>query len=580
MATIAKTAPPQDARGPERRNRRVREPEFPPLLYLYVAALLLTLGVFVPGAVEELRARPAELLLWTVFVGAATQLTVAILPRYHLDATLGAPVSIAAAVLFTPAFAAAANLVGSFHIRELRRQAKPVMSVFNRSQLAWSAAAAGIAAEWAGGLATGVTGTLVGALAAVVVYNYVNAFAVSFAMYLRGHATLPEALKQNTAPVPRFFGDFGFSLLLAVLIVIAYQATGPLAIALLALPLWLGYSALRSARIAEDRADQLAKQVEDLQTLNATAKELLTSRSDVHAAAMAQEALRTALGLDELDEVELALDGRVRPGLRRVPVAGAYPATIGVPDGLPEQTMAVVDAIAGFVGMTLTRQQLEQELAAVQRARAALAGRILEEGNAERSRMASELHDDVLPAMAAVQIQSENVRAALDRARYARADELAAAAADSVHDAIRRLREVLEDVKRQTVTPGSLPQGIARAMAELKVHHGVDGKLILPTPMPHIPFALEVLMLETARGALANVGLHAVAENVQIELDTTETAVWMEVRDDGCGFDPHELPKGHHGLGLMTQRIELTRGRFVIDSAAGRGTRLRMEVPL
>ncbi|MGI8875152.1 MAG: hypothetical protein ACR2KP_12665, partial [Egibacteraceae bacterium] len=128
MATIAKTAPPQDARGPERRKSRVREPGFPPLLYVYVGALLVTLGVFAPWAVEELRARPAELLLWTVFVGAATQLTVAVLPRYHLDATLGAPVSIAAAVLFTPAFAAAATLVGSFHMRELRGQVKPVVS--------------------------------------------------------------------------------------------------------------------------------------------------------------------------------------------------------------------------------------------------------------------------------------------------------------------------------------------------------------------------------------------------------------------------------------------------------------------
>jgi signal transduction histidine kinase len=260
----------------------------------------------------------------------------------------------------------------------------------------------------------------------------------------------------------------------------------------------------------------------------------------------------------------------VAPGLRRVPITGGYPATIGVPEGLPDPTMAVVEAIAGFVGMTLTRQQLEQELAEVQRARAALAGRILEEGNAERSRMASELHDDVLPAMAAVQIQSENVRA----------DELAAAAADSVHDAIRRLRGVLEDVKRQTVTPGSLPRGIARALADLKLHHGVDAKLILPNPMPHIPFALEILMLETARGALANVGLHAAANHVQIEVDTTEAAIWMEVRDDGRGFDPRELSKGHDGLALMTQRVELTRGRFVIDSAVGRGTRLRMEVPL
>jgi two-component system sensor histidine kinase DegS len=52
------------------------------------------------------------------------------------------------------------------------------------------------------------------------------------------------------------------------------------------------------------------------------------------------------------------------------------------------------------------------------------------------------------------------------------------------------------------------------------------------------------------------------------------------MRDDGCGFDPAAVSGSHHGLALMAQRVELARGTFMVTSAPGRGTRVRMEVPI
>jgi signal transduction histidine kinase len=95
-----------------------------------------------------------------------------------------------------------------------------------------------------------------------------------------------------------------------------------------------------------------------------------------------------------------------------------------------------------------------------------------------------------------------------------------------------------------------------------------------------MPHAVEILMMETARGCLANVARHAKATKVEVVVEATEAAVAMAVRDDGRGFDPGCVPEGHHGLALMQQRVELARGRFAVDSRAGGGTTVQVEVPL
>lgn len=532
--------------------------------------------MFVPAGLAFAAEDPLLSLLWIGSVTVATQLNVSILPRLRLDASLGAPVSIAIAVLFPPPFAVLANVV-AVHPREIRGQAPATMVVFNHAQLGLSAGGASMAASLVPiALTTGV-GVLLRTAAAVLAYNLINSLAVSLVLPLLRRTSIVEAARESTSPIPRFSVDFGLSLLLAVLIVVAYQATGPLAIGLLALPLWLGYSALQSARLAEDRAEALAGQVRDLGTLNTTLQELLSSRSDVQVTMITRQALRSAL---HVDRVELSLDGRLPDDLEGIPVPGAGPAVIGLPADAEDPSGAVIEAVAGVVGMTLTRQRLERELAEVQRARAALSARILEEGNVERSQMATELHDHVLPALAAAQIQADNVRTAIERGSVDRASQISSAVADSVQDGISKLRDVLEDVQRATVTPGELPLGLEAALSELRLHHGVDGQLSVGEGVKDIPFALEILMLQFARGALANVGLHAQAARVWIQLDTTDKAMWLEVRDDGKGFDPALVPEGHHGLTLMAQRVRLARGEFEVVSAAGQGTRLRMEVPL
>jgi signal transduction histidine kinase len=546
---------------------------YPPAFLIYLGLCVAGVLALLPSGFLQAAEVPLETLVWIAFLGASNLLTLQALPRVNLDVSVGAPVVIAVVVLLPPPLAALINFFGLTNEREFRGQAPLAMSLFNRCQVALAAGAAGWVVH-----TPQVGNTIVATVLAVIVYTVANTAFVGVMFWTRRKLTLVDAARQTAMPFPRFALDFGLVTMLALYIVLAYDSAGPFAAALLALPLWLGFSALQSSRKAEDRAVELADRVRELETLNTASAEFLTARRSDHATLVAIGALGNALGTDA---VEIREDGRLGSAeLRAIAVPGAEPAVVGVPPGLSDRQLAVAEAIAGLYGMTLVRQQLEQDLAEVQRARAALSGRILEEGTRERSRIALEIHDDVLPSLAAAQIQSDNVRSALAAGALDRADDIARAAHDAANGAIALLRGVLDDLHRQILVPGALRTRLADALDELRMHHGVEVALHAPEELGELPHAVEILLLETVRGCLANIAAHAGASRADIHLDVGPHAVELEVRDDGRGFDPGAVEEGHHGLVLMAQRIELARGRFTVRSSAGAGTSVQVHVPI
>lgn len=549
----------------------VREPAYPRAFRIYTLLLVGgSLAVVPQGLVLALH-DPVDAVIWAVFIATASLLVVPMLPKVDVDASLGAPVSVAAAIILAPPLAFLVNLVGFTNEREIRGRASVWAVAFNRTQAAFAAGAASFVAMAV------AQHRIVATILAVLVYNVVNTAAVTIALWSLRRLRLPEAARGSTAPFPRFAVDYGLVALMAAFVVLAYDAVGVWGVALLALPLALGYSALQSARVAEDRAELLAARVADLETLNALAADLLTVREREQVPKKGREALANAL---TSDEVEVTLAGDVGSDLQVVPILGAEPAAIRVPHGLDDSSMAAVEAIAGLMGMALQRLDLEYELSEVERARAALSGQILEEGTRERSRIALEIHDEVLPYLAAAGIQADNVRSALHAGDQEVADRLADAARKAVHDGISRLRGVLDALQRQILVPGGLRSGLEAALEQLRLEHGIDGTLCAPDPLPPLPLAVEILVLETIRGCLANVALHAHAQTVAISVQMSGRHIVVAVRDDGRGFDPAAIAAGSHGLALMGQRVELARGRFTIDSNPGAGTTVQVEVPV
>ena len=90
----------------------------------------------------------------------------------------------------------------------------------------------------------------------------------------------------------------------------------------------------------------------------------------------------------------------------------------------------------------------------------------------------------------------------------------------------------------------------------------------------------ETQLYGIGREALANVVRHADASEARIRIAAGATRVIVEIRDDGRGFDPDSVQAGHFGLESMRGRAEEIGADLEISSAPGRGTVVRVELPV
>ena len=86
-----------------------------------------------------------------------------------------------------------------------------------------------------------------------------------------------------------------------------------------------------------------------------------------------------------------------------------------------------------------------------------------------------------------------------------------------------------------------------------------------------------------AQEALTNAITHGHAKRVAVDLLTLKKEVRLTIRDDGKGFDPSgymKLPISHLGLRVMREMAEFVGGAFTIDSSPGKGTTVRLTLPI
>ena len=539
----------------------------------YSAALVaLCVLVFVsdipPGSVL------AQGLLWMPLIAAGQLTAISILPELDVDASLASIVIVAAALLLPPQAVVLFTFVGLLSPQEVRREATVVMALFNRAQFALSGAAAGYAAMLVSGGAT--WRLIVASAAASMMFEVANIAWMTVMLVVRRGRRLRQALEEMANPFPRFALNTSVSATLSLLLAVLVRDVGAWSVALLVAPLWLSHSAQESARRAEDRAEELAARVLQLEMLNRISRELLSVRGVEQVPAIAAPALESTLGAAVAVRLDGASDAEGGPA---VAVVGHEPAAIVIPDGIPEQATAVIDAVAALIGLTLTRLQLETELAETERARTALTGRILEEATHERSRIAMGIHDDVLPLFAAAQMKIDTLEMVLERDDPVRSQEMADSAMQAVTDGISELRDTLEALRGSTLVPGTLREGVQKLLAELNSRTGIRGVVHAPADLPQLPFAVELLAFETLRGCVANVEKHAGATSLDVALQADDGKLVVLMRDDGRGFDPTTIGQRSHGLALMRQRAELARGSFAISNRDVGGTEVRLEVP-
>jgi signal transduction histidine kinase len=198
----------------------------------------------------------------------------------------------------------------------------------------------------------------------------------------------------------------------------------------------------------------------------------------------------------------------------------------------------------------------------------------------ERARLGRELHDSLAKTLVGIGLSARAVRGAKDRP--ARVDELAGEIATAADEATVQARAVIAGLRG--TAPPDLAAAVRAAVAGWARTAAVAVRTDLaagPEPDPDTGRELLAVLGE----ALANVGRHAGASRVWVELAAADGRLRLTVRDDGRGFavpaDPARLARaGRYGVVGMIERLHGVGGVLSLRSTPGLGTTLVAEVPV
>jgi two-component system, NarL family, sensor kinase len=229
---------------------------------------------------------------------------------------------------------------------------------------------------------------------------------------------------------------------------------------------------------------------------------------------------------------------------------------------LPLMTIGLIVLALGQIALVWT---LGRRLARAERRQARLLRRLIDASDAERLRIAGEVHDGVVQSLAGISFQ---LAAAPDAKTVRRLAEM-------TQGAVGELRGLLTSIYPVTVPRDGWVAGLddlVDGLRQLGVEVVVD---VAPVRLSEME---ELLLLRVTREALRNVAAHAQASRVDVRLVGHGEAVTLTVTDDGRGFDPTAEVPDHFGLRLVRDLIDDAGGTLETDSAPGCGTTLICEL--
>jgi two-component system sensor histidine kinase DegS len=213
----------------------------------------------------------------------------------------------------------------------------------------------------------------------------------------------------------------------------------------------------------------------------------------------------------------------------------------------------------------------------------ALRAQVIHGREEERVRLAREVHDGPAQVLAnslmilescysqAQQLGADKLVSMLDHMR------------DATRDGMREVRRFIADLR-----PGGIEEhGLVAALGSYVrgYSNAYNARASLEAdPLPRLPSEVEIVLYRIVQEALQNAHKYARGANVVVRLAEHGRALHLAIRDDGPGFDAHEVARragrSSWGLTSMRERAELIGARFTVTSRPGHGTEVQVVLPL
>ena len=214
-----------------------------------------------------------------------------------------------------------------------------------------------------------------------------------------------------------------------------------------------------------------------------------------------------------------------------------------------------------------------------------LSRQLLSAQEEERKMISRELHDQIAQTLTGINIQlatlkveaSVNVKGL--QKKITRTQRMVEKSVDIVHRFARELRPTVLDDLGLIPALHSFMKGFTRRTG-IHIHFTTFSS----SRIEQLNNATRTVFYRVAQEALTNVARHAHASLVEVKFEKLPKAICLKIKDNGKSFQAQRVmhSKRNTRLGLigMRERLEMVGGSFSVESAPGRGTTVRAQIPL
>jgi signal transduction histidine kinase len=255
---------------------------------------------------------------------------------------------------------------------------------------------------------------------------------------------------------------------------------------------------------------------------------------------------------------------------------------VHTPRRFGEEDLHLIQWVAAQAATVIEQARLFEQVRAGRKRSQILSQQLMEAQEAERRRLARELHDEIGQALTAVKINLQALQRATSEAAAQMRLQDSLEIVERVHQQMRDLSlnlrpSLLDDLGLAVALRWYLDRQAQRA--------GFAIDFLAEPPDLRVSGLLETTCFRVAQEALTNVVRHARARSVRVELRQCGSELHLVIRDDGVGFEVEASRQraargGSLGLLGMQERVLLMGGWIDIKSSPGRGTEVRVRLPV
>jgi signal transduction histidine kinase len=204
----------------------------------------------------------------------------------------------------------------------------------------------------------------------------------------------------------------------------------------------------------------------------------------------------------------------------------------------------------------------------------------------ERRRIAGEIHDTLAQDFTSIVTNLEAAESALTSSDPARTFSHLDRARAIAREGLTEARRLVRALKPRLLEDAALPDALARLAQDWSESSGVSATCATTGTVRPLAPEVESVLFRAAQEALTNVAKHAGASRAALTLSYVGGRVVLDVMDDGRGFGAgcavagvSNGSDGGFGLAAMRERVEALGGTLAVESAAGEGTTLAVDLP-